>query len=129
MLLNFSVQMGTSVSKMAWSPLTAGDSFPPKCPSRLGFFDFCWITLEITLFGQFCSRHLVLYYRFLRVLNEFKPDRVNCGLDDISYGAENVPISWVNSVDKGIPDYVEYSTSRFVSLHLNPTILGSGPRW
>ena len=52
---------------------------------------------------------------YVRVYNEFTPDRDNLkpdGIQDITYGKENFAISCVNSLDKNYPEYVEYSRVR-----------------
>ena len=49
---------------------------------------------------------------FVRVFNEFKPERVYYRIQDISYGKENFAVSCVNSLDKNYPEYVEYSRIR-----------------
>ena len=49
---------------------------------------------------------------FVRVYNEFKPEREYIRIQDISYGKENFAVSCVNSLDKNYPEYVEYSRIR-----------------
>ena len=49
---------------------------------------------------------------YVRVYNEFKPEREFYRIQDISYGKENFPVSCVNSLDKNYPEYVEYSKIR-----------------
>ena len=49
---------------------------------------------------------------YVRVYNEFQPEREFYRIQDISYGKENFAVSCVNSLDKNYPEYVEYSQVR-----------------
>ena len=52
---------------------------------------------------------------YVRVYNEFQPEREFYRIQDISYGKENFAVSCVNSLDKNYPEYVEYSQVRIPS--------------
>ena len=67
-------------------------------------------TLEIDFFN---------FEWYVKVFNFFKPERQFYKIDDISYGKENVPVSCVNSLDNGYPEYVEYSTVRLPQKNVN----------
>ena len=53
---------------------------------------------------------------FVRIFDEFKPEREFYRIQDISYGKENFAVSCVNSLDKNYPEYVEYSKVRLPKL-------------
>ena len=56
---------------------------------------------------------------YIRVYNEFKPEREYYRIQDISYGKENFAVSCVNSLDMNYPEYVEYSKTRIPKANVN----------
>ena len=97
MVLYFSMNKSCSSLKIVciWNFLFNRYLQITKSKLEMDFFNFDW---------------------YVRIFNEFKPEREFYRIQDISYGKENFAVSCVNSLDKNYPEYVEYSKVRLPKL-------------